>query len=389
MASNVPSFVPFKKSDYGDKGLGDKDGLDKFFTALNTQNQSLLGTLNGGLDFSNLNGQSFEFTLQTPATDWLTMTLTAGTSGWTAFSGGGWKAPRYRVDGSGRVYCSGLLASSNSPVAGEAFWSFPSTQYGPKDATAAAGRLFSCPMNSALGDCTVRIDAYSGGMSWVGEVTGDRDGTLAWNNLTLATYNNLTTIQYAKSPAGRVYLQGAFSSNAGATGATMATLPTGYRPARTCRYPIIVQTTAPAFPAGTLTINTDGTMVTEFTGGITIAKCGLDHISFDSAVLGVAGTPVAWLSLDGCSWDSLGAPQSMSCFPLNVRVEDNKKVKGVFITAVQDTDQSAAAPQIQPGPANWIPNQAKTGFPNSFSILGIPGLGFNRKYVVRGVALFQ
>ena len=128
MASNVPSFVPFKKSDYGDKGLGDKDGLDKFFTALNTQNQSLLGTLNGGLDFSNLNGQSFEFTLQTPATDWLTMTLTAGTSGWTAFSGGGWKAPRYRVDGSGRVYCSGLLASSYRSAAASSREASPSSR---------------------------------------------------------------------------------------------------------------------------------------------------------------------------------------------------------------------------------------------------------------------
>lgn len=338
----APSQINTLRAEDFPKGLQDKGQVDKLFQILNPFLQNVQTTTTAGTALlTNLDGQFVQADLP-KGSGWQTMSLTSPFE--TFATGASWPQPAYRIDGTGRLHLRGLFKAASAPTPGQTFWTFPKALFSPTDSGSNYGRLFGVPVvDDGGGAALVRFDVWTNTLAFgsgTSGVFGAAFGDAAWNNLTLATYNNLTTIQYRRDGDGIVKLRGAFSSNAGATGGTMATLPVGYRPAVTARFPIVVQTTAPAFPAGTLTINTDGTMVTEFAGGITIAKCGLDHVSFSTGTLST-GRVIVYGSLDGVSWDTQGGP-SLSTrpgFPLNIRIKDGKKPVTVICWALnKDTN---------------------------------------------------
>lgn len=176
-------------------------------------------------------------------------------------------------------------------------------------------------------------------------------------------------VQWRRDSAGTVWWQGRVNSGGAIPGlATLVvTLPTGAFPSTSGakRMPIIAKTAA---TRGTAQIDVDSGGTMKFTASSSIAGAAVTEADL-------------YFSYPGT------APGVLSCFPVNVRVQDGKKVKGVFTTAIIDSDQ-ASAPAVTPGPVAFVQNQTKPGFPNSFSLVGIAGLALGRTYSIRGVALF-
>jgi len=106
----VPAIPQLRKQDYPE-GL-DKDGTEKFFTLLNPFFQNIGNALNGSLSIGNLNGEIISFTVTTPSSPWLPLTLQ---SPWVSV-GASFEPASYYVDANGRVWLRGVLGTGASTV---------------------------------------------------------------------------------------------------------------------------------------------------------------------------------------------------------------------------------------------------------------------------------
>ena len=111
-----PPDAKFKHTDYPETGLGTRAALEKFFIPINSVLAATKEALAGKITFAqNLNCEIKTLEVTTPASDWITPTLSTG---WTNYGGAGGEPASYRKDSTGTVYLKGLVTSA---AAGTAF----------------------------------------------------------------------------------------------------------------------------------------------------------------------------------------------------------------------------------------------------------------------------
>lgn len=89
----------------------------------------------------------------------------------------------------------------------------------------------------------------------------------------------LVPLRYLKDPLGFVHLEGFVALNAATSGATLLTLPAGYRPSLTIEVPASLRTAGNNAPMGFVQVESSGVVMPGWTGTPTVAGFSVSFLA--------------------------------------------------------------------------------------------------------------